>query len=85
MVFHQGDPADTLHLILSGHFAARLETSVGDTVTMAVHGPGDSFGELALVDAGQARSTTVAALEEGKAPTRCTATTSPASGATTPR
>ena len=65
VVFHQGDPADTLHLILSGHFAARLETSVGDTVTMAVHGPGDSFGELALVDAGQARSTTVAALEEG--------------------
>lgn len=65
VVFHQGDPADALHLVVSGHFAARLETRRGDTVTMAVHGPGDSFGELALVEANQVRSTTVAALEAG--------------------
>jgi len=63
VVFHQGDPADTLHLILRGHFAARLDSELGDAVTVSVHGPGDAFGELALLDLEEKRSTTVAALE----------------------
>jgi len=66
VVFHRGDPADTLHLVVRGHFAARLETPVGDTVTMAVHGPGDAFGELAVLEHEQPRSTTVSALEAGE-------------------
>jgi CRP/FNR family transcriptional regulator, cyclic AMP receptor protein len=66
VVFHRGDPADTLHLIVRGRFAARVETPVGDTVTLSVHGPGEAFGELALVDSTQHRSTTVAALEPGE-------------------
>jgi CRP/FNR family cyclic AMP-dependent transcriptional regulator len=66
VVFHRGDPADTLHLILRGRFAARLDTETGDTVTVSVHGPGDAFGELALLDLEQSRSTTVAALEPGE-------------------
>ena len=66
VVFHRGDPADTLHLILRGHFAARLDTELGDMVTVSVHGPGDAFGELALLDLEEKRSTTVAALEAGE-------------------
>jgi CRP/FNR family transcriptional regulator, cyclic AMP receptor protein len=66
VVFHRGDPADTLHLIVRGRFAARVETPVGDAVTLSVHGPGEAFGELALVDSTQHRSTTVAALEPGE-------------------
>jgi CRP/FNR family transcriptional regulator, cyclic AMP receptor protein len=66
VVFHRGDPADTLHLIVRGRFAARVETRVGDAVTLSVHGPGEAFGELALVDSTQHRSTTVAALEPGE-------------------
>jgi len=66
VVFHQGDPADTLHLILRGHFAARLDSELGDTITVSVHGPGDAFGELALLDLEEKRSTTVAALEAGE-------------------
>ena len=66
VVFHRGDLADTLHLILRGRFAARLETETGETVTVSVHGPGDAFGELALLDLEHARSTTVAALEPGE-------------------
>ncbi len=66
VVFHRGDPADTLHLIIRGRFAARVETPVGDSVTLSVHGPGEAFGELALVDAKKHRSTTVAALEPGE-------------------
>ena len=65
VVFHRGDPADTLHLIIRGRFAARMVTRVGDTVTVSVHGPGDAFGELALLDVEQTRSTTIAALEPG--------------------
>jgi CRP/FNR family cyclic AMP-dependent transcriptional regulator len=65
-VFHQGDPADSLHLIVKGRFAARVITHVGDTVTFAIHSPGDAFGELALVEPAGIRSTTVAALEPGE-------------------
>jgi CRP-like cAMP-binding protein len=66
VVFHRGDPADTLHLIVQGRFAARLDSSLGDSVTVSVHGAGDAFGELALLDLEQHRSTTVAALEPGE-------------------
>ena len=66
VVFHRGDPADALHLIVKGRFAARVESNLGDSVTVSVHGPGDAFGELALLDLEQDRSTTVAALEPGE-------------------
>jgi CRP/FNR family transcriptional regulator, cyclic AMP receptor protein len=66
VVFHHGDPADTLHLIVRGYFAARLETRLGDTVAMAVHGPGDAFGELAVLGSEERRSTTVAAIAAGE-------------------
>jgi len=65
-VFHRGDPADALHLVLRGRFAASLEAESGDAVTVSVHGPGDAFGELALLDLEQSRSTTVATLESGE-------------------
>ena len=63
VVFHRGDPADTLHLVLRGRFAARYETETGDPMILSVHGPGDAFGELALLELERSRSTTVAALE----------------------
>ncbi len=63
VVFHRGDPADTLHLIASGRLIARVETGAGDTVTVSVHGPGEAFGELALLDPEQSRSTTIVAIE----------------------
>jgi CRP/FNR family transcriptional regulator, cyclic AMP receptor protein len=66
VVFHQGDPANTLHLISRGRFAARLQTQLGDTVTVSVQGAGEAFGELALVEPGAARSTSVVALEAGE-------------------
>jgi len=63
VVFHRGDPGDTLHLVVSGRFASRIATPAGDTVLIAVYGVGDSFGELALVGGGALRSATVGALE----------------------
>ena len=41
VVFHAGDPADTLHLIKSGRFAVQATTQLGDTATFAVLGPGE--------------------------------------------
>jgi CRP/FNR family cyclic AMP-dependent transcriptional regulator len=67
VVFHQHDPADTLHLIDKGRFAVRVATPLGDTAILAVLGPGDMFGELSLLgDADARRSATVAALEAGE-------------------
>jgi CRP/FNR family cyclic AMP-dependent transcriptional regulator len=63
VVFHRDDPGDSLHLIERGRFAIRIMTPLGDTVTVAVRGPGDSFGEMALVAATPKRTATVAALE----------------------
>jgi CRP/FNR family cyclic AMP-dependent transcriptional regulator len=67
VVFHEDDPADTLHLISKGRFVVRITTSLGDTAILAVLGPGEMFGELALLENGEAhRSATVAALEAGE-------------------
>ncbi|HEY8838697.1 MAG TPA: Crp/Fnr family transcriptional regulator [Dehalococcoidia bacterium] len=63
IVFHQHDPAETLHLVVKGRFAVRVATSLGDTAMLAVRGRGDTFGELALLTAEATRSATVAALE----------------------
>jgi CRP/FNR family transcriptional regulator, cyclic AMP receptor protein len=63
VVFHRGDPADSLHLIAKGRFAVRIATPLGDQATLSVRGPGDSFGELALLGEESARSATVSALE----------------------
>jgi CRP/FNR family transcriptional regulator/CRP/FNR family cyclic AMP-dependent transcriptional regulator len=62
VVFHQGDPGDTLHVILQGRVKVVLDTEDGAEAVLFVFGPGDLFGEVALLDGG-ARSATVTALE----------------------
>lgn len=66
IVFHRGDPADSCHLVVSGRFAVRIMTALGDTATIALRGPGSTFGEMALVVAGGNRSATIAALEKAE-------------------
>ena len=64
VVFHEHDPADSLHLIARGRVAVRITTPLGDTALLALRGPGEAFGELALVSGPEAlRSATVEALE----------------------
>jgi len=58
---------DSLHLIQKGRFAVRVMTPLGDVATIAVRGPGESFGEMPLVSEAPRRSATVAALEEAEA------------------
>ena len=62
IIFHAGDPGDTLHLIVRGLVAVRATTLLGDVATFAVLGHGDFFGELALVGGRGRRSATVAAV-----------------------
>lgn len=62
VVFHEGDPGDTLHLIVHGHVAVRTTTPLGDVAMLRILGAGQIFGELALLAPGP-RIATIAALE----------------------
>jgi CRP-like cAMP-binding protein len=63
VVFHEGDPADSLHMIERGRVSVGLTTSYGDQVTFAIQSEGEVFGELALLSAESRRTATVTALE----------------------
>ena len=54
VVFHRGDPADSLHLVSKGRLKVQVMTPLGDEATIAIRGPGDRFGEMAVL--GPARS-----------------------------
>jgi CRP/FNR family cyclic AMP-dependent transcriptional regulator len=62
VVFHEGDPGDTLHLVAAGRVAIRVTTPLGETATVRIVGPGDWFGELAVVSPAP-RNASVVALE----------------------
>ncbi len=64
VVVHEGDPADSLHLVESGRLAVRVTTPSGERATLNLLGPGQYFGELSLLD-GRApiRSASIVALE----------------------
>lgn len=55
-----------MHLINTGRFGIRIMTPRGETVTIGIRGPGDSFGEMALVAERRKRSATVLALEQAE-------------------
>ncbi len=66
VVFHRDDPAESLHLIVRGRFGARVTTPLGDSVLLDVVGPGQAFGEVALLLPDARRSATISALEDGE-------------------
>lgn len=62
-IFHQGDPGDSLYVIESGSVKIVLPDPEGqEGAIIATLGPGDFFGELALLD-GEEHSATAVALE----------------------
>ncbi|MET0325434.1 MAG: Crp/Fnr family transcriptional regulator [Ilumatobacteraceae bacterium] len=66
VVFHEGDPADSLHLVERGLFVARSSSTLGHVLIVNVFPPGSVFGELALLNPDPVRSATVAALRPGR-------------------
>lgn len=62
VVFHEGDPGDTLHVIDKGRVLVETTTSIGDVAALSVRGPGEVIGELALVGDGR-RTASITALE----------------------
>jgi CRP-like cAMP-binding protein len=62
-IFHQGDPGDALHVIASGRVKIVLPApDAGEPAILVALGPGDFFGELALLD-GEPHSASAVALE----------------------
>lgn len=59
VVFHDGDPGDTVHLVVDGHFAIRITTPMGDQAMVRVFGPADYFGELAVLSPGPRRGSAI--------------------------
>ena len=64
-VFHEGDHSDACYIVRSGSFRVTREHSDGRAITLATLGPGDIFGELAMLD-GEVRSASVEALSDGE-------------------
>ncbi len=63
VLFHEGDPGDSLHLIEKGRVAVRPSTPDGEVVTLAILGPGALFGEQALLAPDAKRTASIVALE----------------------
>ena len=65
VVVRQGDPGLSLHVVLEGRLKVLVGAQSGDEMLLAILGPGDTFGEVALLDGGP-RSATVVALEPSR-------------------
>lgn len=63
---HEGDLADSLHLVEQGHLSVHAGLPSGATVTFTILSAGDYFGELALLRADHRRTATVTALEPSR-------------------
>jgi CRP/FNR family cyclic AMP-dependent transcriptional regulator len=63
VIFHAGDPGDALFVVTAGQVKITLPADDGsEPAILTTVGPGEFFGELALLD-GAARSATAVALE----------------------
>jgi CRP-like cAMP-binding protein len=64
VIFEEGDPGSRMYVIQSGR--VRVEKSIGGrAVVLALLGPGEFFGEMALLE-GQPRSATAVVAEAGR-------------------
>jgi CRP/FNR family transcriptional regulator, cyclic AMP receptor protein len=64
-VFHEGDRSDACYIVREGSFRVTREHSDGRAITLATLGPGEVFGELAMLD-GDVRSASAEALSDGE-------------------
>jgi CRP-like cAMP-binding protein len=62
-VFFEGDPSDAVLIVVEGRLKVIASSNEGDEMLLDVAEPGDSVGEVGVLD-GQPRSATVDALED---------------------
>lgn len=62
-LFYEGDPGDQLYFVISGKIKLGRTASDGRENLVAIMGPGEIFGEMALFDPGP-RSTSATAVSE---------------------
>ena len=63
LIISDGDPADALYVVINGRVKVFLGSDDGKEVVLTILGPGESFGEIALLDE-EPRSASVAAMEK---------------------
>lgn len=63
-VFHEGDSSDACYIVRDGSFRVTREHSDGRAITLATLGPGEIFGELAMLD-GDTRSASAESITDG--------------------
>ena len=63
-VFHEGDSSDACYIVSAGSFRVTREHSDGRAITLATLGPGEIFGELAMLD-GDKRSASAESITDG--------------------
>ncbi len=64
-LFDRDDPGDAMFFIESGRIRISVQDTDGHDTILAEMGPGDFFGEMAMLD-GQTRSADATAIEESK-------------------
>ena len=62
IIFHQGDPGNVLYVVETGLIGVFVTSEDGTEMLLATLAPGESFGELALIDGGP-RSASAKAIE----------------------
>ena len=55
VIFREGDPGDSLHIVIEGSIRIAVLSPEGEEAAVALLGPGECFGDLALLD-GRPRS-----------------------------
>ena len=49
-VMHEGDPADSFYIVVSGRLKVMLGEADGKETILSILGPGECFGEMSLID-----------------------------------
>lgn len=59
VLFHEGQPGDCFYIVLQGHLDVIKALGTPDERLLKVHGPGDTFGEMSLLQPRRLRTASV--------------------------
>ena len=66
IICSQGDPGDALHSVVTGRIRISSGSADGREIFLNIIEPGDSFGEIALLDGGTRTASAVAMVASAK-------------------